>query len=957
MRFEILGPFRVLDGDTDVELGGPRQQRVLASLLAAAPDALSVDRLVDEVWGQRYPDTASHVIRTYISGLRKVLGDRISSDGRHYQIDTSTDSIDASEFADALDRARSVLPSDPAKASMLLREASALWRGRPFGDLADEAPLVALRATELEELHTQSIELLVAAELALGRHEQLIPELESLIRLHPYREKLHRHLMLALYRSGRQVEALRVGWDLRNMLVEEVGLEPSTETRTLEDRILLQDPELDLRPPSNLPAFVSSFVGRDWEAAEVVDLVDDHRLVTLIGVGGVGKTRLAREVGSQVLGCFPDGVWWVDLAVPAPGTDVVGRTVEVFGLAGQPGVEAETLLVRYLAHRSALLVFDNCERMTDDVANLATVLLEGAPHLKILTTSRLALNAPGEKRYPVYPLGLPSSGEPLGLSDAELLFTERSRQVDERFVPNPVEAAEIASICRTLEGLPLAIELAAGRIGVLSPAQIADHLDDRFRFLVAAGPAASRQQSLAATIDWSYELLTTQQQKLFDRLSIFLGPFDLAAAEAVAGPDHDIVDGITALVDASMIERQRSDGTIRYRLLDTLRDYGRTRIADHGDLDTTAQRHSRHFIEMARHAADLWFTPDHPAVMRELGIANADLQAALDWSLEHDPRSVTLTAAPGLVGYWFWRGDPASASRYGAQMLEGADGLPVSEVAAAHICAAFGAQLLGHFDVAEQEMGTALQMLHGNNNWKLLLWAYNGVGQGAVFAGPPALTTDMGRRVLELCETHDAKLACAYGYALLGEGEFFSDGDFNESRQATSEAIPLLRELGDEAALNMFALGILSAVSALQLDFEAAEQAGMEASTLGGPGWSATALILLGGCVFHPRGEIERAETTLRTGLVRTHERSMEVWTRTGLLFLGRIAAQRGRWEHAARLFGGCRPQLPLWVQHPRWWNYEPAVREALGDEEYERISTAGAAEPLDDLVAWATGR
>jgi hypothetical protein len=169
--------------------------------------------------------------------------------------------------------------------------------------------------------------------------------------------------------------------------------------------------------------------------------------------------------------------------------------------------------------------------------------------------------------------------------------------------------------------------------------------------------------------------------------------------------------------------------------------------------------------------------------------------------------------------------------------------------------------------------------------------------------------------------------------------------------------VPLFRELGDEAALNIFTLGILAAVSALQLDFETAEQAAVEASTLGGPGWSATALIILGGMVLHPQGETDRAETVVKTGVVRAHERSMEVWTRTGLLFLGRIAAQRGRGEDAARLFGGCKPQLPPWAQHPRWWNYEPAVREALGDDAYDRISAAGAQEPLDDLVAWATSR
>jgi tetratricopeptide (TPR) repeat protein len=342
--------------------------------------------------------------------------------------------------------------------------------------------------------------------------------------------------------------------------------------------------------------------------------------------------------------------------------------------------------------------------------------------------------------------------------------------------------------------------------------------------------------------------------------------------------------------------------------------------------------------------------------MEALAAANDDLLAALEWSLDHELRSRALEAAAGLLYYWFWRADPANAYRYGQRMLEEAETEPAPALAAAHLCVGFGGQLMGDLGRSAGALATAIGILEEADDWKLLLWAYNGQGQGGVFAAMPELTASMGRAILALCDSLDERLASAYGLALLGEAEFFGDGDFEEARRFFGEAAPLLRELGDDAGLNMFVLGVLAATAALQLDFDPAERVAIEASTLGGPGWSATALIILGGFVLHPRGDINRAEMVTRQGIVRAHERSMEVWARTGLLILGRIAANRGRWKDAARLFGGCQPNLPPWAQHRRWWNYVATVRAALGAEHYDAIAAAAAEEPLDALVAWAVG-
>jgi predicted ATPase/DNA-binding SARP family transcriptional activator len=957
MRFEILGPLRVSDGEHSLDLGGPRQQHVLACLLAATPTSLSVERIIEEVWGDAAPATASHVVRTYVSNLRRVLGDRLVSDGWHYQVALDGDPLDAEQFALLLDQGRGLMPTEQATAAGLLEGALALWRGRPFGDLIDSGPMVCRRAGELEEQRVQAVELLMEAQLALGHHDRVISRLRPMIGEHPFREHLHRQLMLALYRAGRQGEALQVGRDLRTTLSEELGIEPTAETRVLEDRILVQDPGLALRPPTNAPAFVSSFVGRTQEMADIRRLLLGTRLVTLVGTGGSGKTRLAREVAHGLLDRFPDGVWWVDLA--PLGTSVAARTAGVLGLTAQPGVATESALERYLANRCALVVFDNCEHVADEVAGLATELLTAAEGLRVLSTSRRVLHAQGEVRYEVPLMSLTHGGVP-GRSDAEQLFVERASTADPAFRAGPDALEDVARICRSLEGLPLAIEMAAARVATLTPAEIADRVGEPFRLLVNGPPAPARHSSLATALDWSYEHLTPEQQILFDRLSVLVGPFDLAAAQAVGGwtppPGRPVLDDLTALVEASMLTHVRTrEGLVRFGMLDTLRAYGRTRLADRRESDLTAGHHSHHFLDLVRRSAELRFTPAHPGALAQINACNDDLLVALDWSLSHEPRAVTLTASPGLVHYWIYRGEPEPAHRFGAAMLSGAGPKGSSGLAGAYMAEAFGSVLLGDPQRAAVAVGAALEILEVDDDWKLLLYAYNTLGQASVFTGQTEMIAAMGQRILDLCRSHDADLPRAYGLALLGEAEFFSDGDLEAAHRYLCEAIPLFRQLGDDQALNMFGLGMLAPVSALQGHFEEAERAALEASTLGGPGWSATALILLGMFVLHPRGDIDRAERVIKAGVERVHEHSMEVWVRCGLLGLGRIAADRERWPDAARLLGGCRPALPPWAQHSRWWTCEPTVRSALGDEAFDRIAAAAASESLDALATWAT--
>jgi predicted ATPase len=888
-----------------------------------------------------------------VSNLRTALDGRIASDGRHYSLETGSDEVDAVRFASLMDQADGIRTTDPGRAVTLLTEAEALWRGRPFGDIGDCSILVERRAAELEAMHMHAVESRLRAQMDLAYHDRVIPELTSLVAAQPYHEVSHRLLMIALYRAGRQADALRVGFALRERLVEDLGIEPTPETRALEDRILRQDADLDLAPPTNLPMFASSFVGRDLETADVVKRLDVHRLVTLVGVGGIGKTRLAVESARRSLERFPDGAWWVDLAPVETGLDTASRVATALNLADQPGVDARELVRRFIAKRSMLIVLDNCEHLVADVERFVTDMLQGAPGLTVLATSRRRLNAPGEHRYEVPAMSLPAGT--LGGSDAERLFLDRATGLDDTFTIDSSTIADVARICVDLGGHPFAIELAAGRITMMSPSDIAGRLGDHLGFLRSPPRTESHHEGIAAAIEWSHDLLTEPEQTLFDRLSVFVGPFDFAAVEAVSTwqplSEADVLDAFNALIDASMVARERLvDGSVRFRLLEMMKSFGRLRLQGRGESFTTAQHHAVYHLGAVEASADLAFTPQHRDVIQHLGSINDDVEAALDWALGNHPVLVTSGVVAGFAHYWFHRGDPSTAYTFGKRLLNVDPPSPVF-TAGAHIAYGFGCQLTGDPQAAFESLNIALPILEGGHDWRLLLFAYNGQGQGGVMAGIPGLSAAMGARILEICDEHELDLPRGYGLALLGEEEFFHDGDLDEAEKKLEAAIPLFRAIGDDVALNMFGLGILGSIQAVKGNLEAAERTLAEASTSGGPGWSATALITMGTFVLIPRGELDRAEDVILTGLGRVYERSMEAWIRPALLMLARIAAEREEWETAARLFGACRPQLISWAHHPRYWVNEPRVRDALGTEAFDRLAALGAAEPVDDLV------
>ena len=475
-------------------------------------------------------------------------------------------------------------------------------------------------AAHLELLRVEALRTWFDVRLGLGRHRELVPELAALAEQQPYDEALVAQLMLALYRSHRQAEALETARSLEARLRDDLGIDPSPEIRNLYRDILLQAPDLDLEPPEppgNLPSRLTSFIGRTRELREVAALLEDCRLVTLTGPGGIGKTRLALEVARQQRSRFPGGTWWVDLAPVTEPETVLDELAGILGLAPRPGPELREAVARALDRRRVLLLIDNCEHLAAAVADVVGGLLEATSGPGVLATSRTPLRVEGERLWPVPPLSLPAEGSAaneLADSDAVQLFVERGRAVMPTFALDG-NGAVIGEVCRRLDGLSLAIEMAAARLPVLSPKEIARHLDDRFALLeLSAVGRPTRHRTMEAAIDASHALLSERDKAMFERLAVFVGPFDIDAAGAVglgreAAPS-EVLASVAALVEASMLTIERAGDQTRYRLLETLGEYGLARLRRRGVEDDVRQAHAEYYLDEAAQAGEVLGTPD-----------------------------------------------------------------------------------------------------------------------------------------------------------------------------------------------------------------------------------------------------------------------------------------------------------------------------------------------------------
>ncbi|WP_051580237.1 BTAD domain-containing putative transcriptional regulator [Pseudonocardia acaciae] len=670
MRFGVLGPLAAWTDDGQrVHVPELKVRALLADLVVNLGRPVSVDRLVDDLWADRLPADPGNAVQTRVSRLRRALeraepGARrlVVSQPPGYLLRADPGAVDAGRFQALLAQARAATGAR-ARAE-LLGEALALWRGEAYADFADER-FVRAATARLEEERLVALEELAEARLELGEHGPLVAELADLVTRHPLRQRLRAAQMRALHRSGRQDEALDSYADLRRRLADELGLDPGGELVAVHRAILAGDPG-PARARTNLPAPLTELIGREEAVSAVRALVAAGRLVTLTGPGGVGKTRLALEAASGLARGDADGVWLVELgALDRCGSvaDVVELVSGVIGIRDEvtPGDvgprrrRADPLdrLTDALRAGRTVLVLDGCEHVVEAVAKLVEPLLRGAPGLRVLATSQEPLGVSGEVLSAVPPLDEP---------DAVRLFAARAAAGAPGFALDEHNAGAVADICRRLDGLPLALELAAARVRALGVAELAARIEDRFRLLATGNrDAPARQRTLRAMIDWSWELAPPVERRVLRRLAVHVDGFTLEAAEQVCAEDGvDVLDQLARLVDRSLVVAVVTADGSRYRLLRSVRAYCLERLAEAGELGLVRGRHLSYHLELAERAEPHLYTGDQRDWLRRLDAESANLRAALD---QAGPTEEALRLVNALAWHWVLRGRFTEAAR------------------------------------------------------------------------------------------------------------------------------------------------------------------------------------------------------------------------------------------------------------------------------------------------------
>jgi predicted ATPase/DNA-binding SARP family transcriptional activator len=801
----VLGPLRVT-GEGEVALPRSSHRRLLSILTLHAGRRIGTDALIDRNWRDAAPATAKAVLQTHVSALRKLLpAGVIATEGYGYRLDLDGHELDAETFGRLAADAREAAASrDWESALAAVREAVDLWRGPPYDELADD-DFARPEITRLEELRLELLELETGALLALGREQEALPELERLVVEHPLRERLWEQLMTARYRTGRHAEALeayRQAW----AALDEIGLEPSAELRRLEQRILLHDEALASPTRHNLPVELTGFVGREQELAEVSALLDGHRLVTLTGVGGSGKTRLALRVAADGLGAFPDGCWLVELASLRDAELVPLEVASALGLRSDADDSLRTVTAA-LARDTTLLVIDNCEHLLDAAGTLVRAALDAGPDVRVVATSREPLRVPGEVVFEVPPLSFPDDpAEQSGIAtfDAVRLFLDRAALAGPTFEPGDADLSAVARVCRRLDGMPLAIELAAGRIGSLSAEAIADNLDNRFGILTGGAPTGpKRHRTLEAALHWSYDLLTEEERLLFARLSVFLGGFTLEAAEGVCAGDGieaaDVVPLVSSLVDKSLVSRHAVAGD-RYRLLETVRDYAVTRLAEIGDPQTTRQRHLDWYAAVASSALRHIHAPGRWELLGRIAIEadNLDAAAALASELGDD------TGVASISRILAWREyDQGLHDRAAAHLRLALEHTTEPEdVAACTSLLGTALFLRGDPDAAFEASRRAVALAAELPPSAGTVWVLTALARLHLLHidRDPGAAIPLCRDAVAIAETSDDPFALIYAHRGLARGLSWN-GEADEGLEHMETALALARAVDDPAVL------------------------------------------------------------------------------------------------------------------------------------------------------------
>jgi predicted ATPase/DNA-binding SARP family transcriptional activator len=921
VEIHLLGPMEIIGPGGLVELHGGGQRTLIARL--ALPPGKTVTRaaLIDALWADAGPPAAPKTLHSHLAHLRRGLREAglthlIATRDSGYVLRAPADSIDAIRFENFSAQGRNALAAGDLKtATELLQAALTMWRGEALTDCRS-GEWQRAETTRLNEARLAATEALISARLALGEHVTAIGELEFLVIQHPFRELLWELLILALYRSGRQADALAAYQRARATLIDELGIEPGPKLRRLETAILTADPSLDQpaapevtvtghRFRGRLPVPLTSLVGRETDMATVRQSLAQRRLVTLTGPGGCGKTRLAVAIAAQ----YAKPVCFVDLA-PLTESDLVPRAVaDALSLSEQGGRSVIDSLVDHMADQELLLVLDNCEHLVGTCAQLAGVLLSGCPELQVLATSREPLHVPGETVHALRPLATPDPGarnsyRDLLHYDAVRLFLDRAQDSGAQIGTDGATAHEVALICARLDGLPLALELAAARTAALPVHQIAEHLHDRLHTLFSGSHAARPQhRALHTTIKWSYDLLNPDERALFRRLAVFTGGFGLSAVTEL-WPHDNAADLLGRLVEKSLVTKET--GTPRYRLLDTIHQFATAQLVG-DELAGARRRHAEFHLALAEHAEEHLDRASAVEWLDRLATEHENLRAAMAWTLTHPDPALALRLAGSLSRYCRLRGHYGEGRKWLTDALDRGGQAPDALRAKAFAGAVTLTFLQCDYDAAvllakqSLDLYQSLGDVHGVATTRLLL--------GSIYREHASYqqALEYHRSALETFQAMDDAPGIARALQLCAFTAWLQ-GDLDSAAEWARLSLRRFQELGDAEA-TASALMHLGAVAHYRGDNTPALQLLTKAHTISehtgfleGIGWTLNLL----GLVHHATGSAE-ARTLLERSLT-VHRKLGDRWRMASVLeALAAIACDQHRWEDAARLLSDAK--------------------------------------------------
>jgi predicted ATPase/DNA-binding SARP family transcriptional activator len=957
---KLLGPLEVSVSRQSVQFEGAKQRALFTVLAMRAPEPVAADELVEALWGDEPPTGAGQALQKQVSRLRRRLGG--GSAIRHrpagYALEIDPEAVDTHRFEALLQRARAELAQgDPVRAAGDLRDALALWRGSALAD--HRAEEFAVRDIgRLEELRVEAIEERLEAELASGRDADLIGEIQALVAEHPLRERLRAHLMLALYRAGRQAEALETMREGRRLLVDELGIEPGPDLRRLERMILAHDPELNADRPAllsgPLPAAPNPTIGRRGELAEVTELLTqpEVRLVTLVGPGGVGKTRLALDAAWAVEDRFPGGAVHVNLDGVEDAGVLAAEAASALGVVAATPEELGEQLARATRGAPALLVLDGVERFLDDAGQVGQ-LLAAAANLTILATSSAALRLTAEHTYAVHPLAAPNAAA-LFIARATAARTDRGIDDAEREI--------VDAICARLDGLPLAIELAADRARLLPLPALLSRLEDRLE-LLTGGPRdlPPRQRSLRATLEWSWDVLDEPERVLLGRLTVFEGGASLEAAEAVCNGAADLGANVETLVSSLMDKTSlvRTDAGLdsqpRFRLLSTIDEFAAQRA---GDLGAFERRHARYFLRYCELAAEKAALAHRREWLERLTQERGNIRLAYERLLREGNVDDALRVAIAFARALPWDAHTHEVRGWLAQALAELPQRPTARRAAALYWDGRLAISQARFDEAKVSLEAALGAAYAVGEPAIEAAVLAALGRRAALVGSPDAVELCEAAVVHARKADDPVLAADAVLFLAGAHERMRAWELAEAHAAQS--LELYRKAGDPYGVAA-ALAELGWYDLVHGRLDQAEERLAEALELrrrhGDDRRLVEPLIDHAWLVLAKQGEDEARDRFLEC-LALARQMDDQFIVAEALAGLAAHAALAGRFPEAARLAGasaavhdriGARPWESVTLMQER--ALAPA-RRALGSRRFAKLFAQGRGLSAEEALA-----